>query len=330
MKFKVLSYLLIPALAAISCVKSKNDLGGMREDEGSIVVSVIETGVSEASSHGAGEIPSFTNFDFSTPNEEVKFFNIHISQPRSRKVSGNLKVKIALTNGTGGTPIPAGAITIPTEISIPGSNAPEIDFPVKFQVNKGLLDPTVGDYIAHFTITGADQGSIVSSLEDEIDVTLQNGRYLGRYQATITVRDSANRYSSNNVKPVVFFEDGFGGITWFDYYGYYNSPNLANAIVYGFNNVIRTISTGAMVQFMYPGYQLDASGKVTGMYNNQTGVAYNVTFTSATANKFTITSNDQRSFEISYTLRATLGGLNQPFTVTEKYAYDPLQMWWWF
>jgi len=323
MKLKIFSLAALAMVVFSSCVKSKNDLGGLRTDDGSIVVSIVEPGVSEAAGHVIDVLPAFANFDFTSGNEEVKFFNIHISQPRAKKVSGSLKVKIAVSDG-GGTPLPAGAITVPTEISIPGSNGPEIDFPVKLAVNKAGLDPNVTDYIAHFTITAADQGSVVSSLENEVDVTLQHGKYLGRYAGTITIRDSAGLYSSNNVKPVVFFEDGLG-ITWYDYYGYYATGSLS----YGFNNLVHTNATGAPAAFMYPGYTLDASGKVTGVYNNQTGAPYTVTFNNTTGNQFTITSNDNRNFEVSYTIRATVGGLNQPFTVVEKYTYDTLQMWWW-
>jgi len=324
MKFKISSLLMLSAVVFGSCVKSKNDLGGLRTDEGSIVVSITEPGVSEAASHVLDPMRSFANFDFTTANEEVKFFNIHISQPRDKKVSGSLKLKIAYEDG-GGTPIPAGAITVPSEISIPGSDGKEIDFPVRFTVNKANLDPDVSDYIAHFTITDADQGSVISSLEKEVDVNLMHGHYLGRYLATITVTDSAGLYKSNNVKPILWIDDSAvpGGIYWYDYYGDYAIGSSS----YAYSNQVIRITTGALSAFMYPEYILDNTGKVTGVINSLTGVPYAASFTNATANKFTITSNDNRTFEVSYTVRATVGGLEQPFTVVEKYKYDTLQMW---
>src|SRR5215218_11391294 len=123
MKFIKLIFIAALLVSFSSCVKEKNNLAGMLNDEGNIVTAIMEqqylTG--DANNLGFG-YHIYAGFNHASPaTEDVRFFTLHISQPRNKKVSGNLVVKIGISAPTaaGYSPPPVGALNIPSEISIP-------------------------------------------------------------------------------------------------------------------------------------------------------------------------------------------------------------------
>src|SRR6476661_5253111 len=109
MKFIKYSFLVLIIGTLTSCLKPKNDFAGIRTDKGTIVTSIKEKQYlnTDAQNIGFG-FGAFTNFSFAAPaTEQVKFFSLHIAQPRETKVSGDLKVKITMSALSGFDPFPA-------------------------------------------------------------------------------------------------------------------------------------------------------------------------------------------------------------------------------
>ena len=325
---------LIGSLA--SCLKSKNDFAGLRTDPGTIVTAITEKQYlnTDAQNIGYG-FQVFTNFSFTTPTtEDVRFFTLHVSQPREKKLSGNLLVKFTMTALTGYTLPPAGAISMPSEITVPASSASSFDFPVRFTVNKAAFDPAE-HYGATFTITGVNQG-VFSELDKSLEVVFNadagynTSRYTGRYKWTSTVQDPANQFTiTNNTKPANLYEDAPNELSVFDFVAYGLTGNSVLPYnIYAFNTV-----TGASVALFAPNYILDNNGKVTSVVNasppSTTITVTDVTIDPSAPNQFTYTSNDNRSMIVKYkfTLTTTINGVVTPRTVkvSESYVYDNLQ-----
>jgi hypothetical protein len=351
MKFVKYSLIAAGIMSMTSCLKSKSDFGGAREDAGTIVTAITEQQYlnTDAQNIQFGFTGNWANFAFNTPNESVKFFTLHVSQPRDTKISGNMVVKVTAStdqaSAIGYDPFPISNIQI-TDISIPATDAVAFDVPVMFTVNKAGLDPTKF-YALSFTLSSVSQG-VISELDKSIFVLINGGnaehnnsRVTGRYIARTTITDSAGLFgTTNNTRPYILTEGRWnpfglaGGATNFtsnivvptdlQIYGLGSSTAFN---IYAFNR-----ATGASTAIVSPAYVLDASGKVI-------NVVTRTTITSATPtplpnlvidptfpNQFTYTNNNNRTLQVRYTFRATVGGLNQPFTVTDTYTYDPVQV----
>jgi hypothetical protein len=351
MKFVKYSLIAAGIMSMTSCLKSKNDFGGTREDAGTIVTAIAEQQYinTDAQNIQFGFTGTSANFAFNTPNESVKFFTLHISQPRETKVSGNMVVKVSastdMATAMGYDPFPVANIQI-ADINVPATDAVAFDVPVMFTVNKAGLDPSAY-YALEFTITSVSQG-VISELDKTVFVLINGGnaehntsRITGRYIARTTVTDSAGLFvANNNTRPYILTEGRWnpfglsGGATNFvsnvivptdlQIYGLGSSTAFN---IYAFNR-----STGASTAIVSPAYVLDASGKVI-------NVVQRSTITSATPtpltglvidntypNGFTYTNNNTRTFSVRYTFRATVGGVTQPFTITDTYTYDPVQV----
>lgn len=338
----------LAALAIISftsCLKSKNDLAGIRNDEGTIVTSITEQQYLNTDAQAVGYgFSIFSNFSFATPNEDVKFFGLHIAQPRKKKLSGPLLVKISMQPLAGFDALPAGAVTIPAEISVPASNAIAIDFPVKFAVNKSLLDPTA-HYGARFTITEVNQG-VYSELDHVVDVIINNAqgynnsRTTGRYRWKYSIADPLNQYSiADNLRLVVLEENNTNRLDPFDFRAWARSPNnLSYRYLWSSNN-----ANGINTAIFQPRYVLDATGTVTGI-QNMSALPANLVSTSAQVlaptavtnitldggtHRFVYNSNDQRTMTVSYSFDLTtqINGVSQTrrVHVTEEFTYDAIQ-----
>jgi len=326
MKFIKYSLLVLLIGSFSSCLKPKNDFAGIREDKGSIVVSITETQYinTDAQNIGFG-FGVFTNFSFGAPaTEQVKFFSIHVSQPRENKLSGPLVVKIAMTPLSGYDPFPTGAVVIPTEISIPASQEPSFDYPVRFTVNKAGLDPTA-HYGARFTITSVNQG-VASALDKSVDVIVNedpsynNSRYTGLYTAVTTVKDANNVYGiTSNSRPFYLLENSPNQLDELDLYQYaFGSANADQ--IYAAN-----LSTGAQTAIVPVRYVLNATGKVVDVLNARTGVSLSPTFNTDSPNQFTYTSQDNRVLDVSYTVNLTLNGVTRAISIKEKLTYANIQ-----
>ena len=349
---KLLLKLNVYALAVLlltSCLKEKNDVGGMLTDEGSILTTIAEVDYIAQDNHviGFGYYP-LANFPFTTgiPNEMVKFFTIHVSQPRKTKLSGPLKLTITMTS-TGGDPIPAGAITIPATVDFPAFTSEEMDFPVKFAVNKSLLSAG-GDYAAEFHITATNQGA-VSANSSSIEVFFLNSAYYGRYNVEETVIDPANVIKMDkNIKPVLLDNPGYLNLY---IPGTFQNPAGARNLVFideyyngltfngsawntnSFSTLVNNLTTGttsSAYALLFPTYGLDANDNLIRVTNSLTGANYNVTLNSDAPNKYVYTANDDRTFHISYnvTLTAPLpsGSSSRIFKVTDKFTYHKIQV----
>src|SRR5258706_4062825 len=94
MKFIKLTALALLFIPFSSCLKPKNDFAGMRTDKGEVVTAMLEqqylTG--DANNLGFG-YSIYSTFPFAGATENIRFFTLHISQPKV-KLSGSLKVKI--------------------------------------------------------------------------------------------------------------------------------------------------------------------------------------------------------------------------------------------
>lgn len=331
LKYSLLALLLI---SFTSCLKSRNDIGGLLTDDGGILTVVAETEYADQDNHviGFGYYAN-ANFSYTTEaNEEVKFFTARVSQPRSTKVNGSLKLKISMTS-IGGDPIPAGAITIPADFEIPAFSENVKDFPVKFRVNKALLNPS-GDYAATFTITSASQGA-VNANSNSIDVYFHNHKYAGRYMVETTVTDPANMIKIyKNTKPVlldydVFFGYGPGFLSFVDEYFYGLSGSTQ-----GFATLVDNLTSGTTAvryALVNPTFAYGASENLTQVYNSLTGVSYGISLNTDAPNKFTYVSNENKSFEISYNVTVTAPlttttTSSRAFKITEKYTYHPIQV----
>ncbi|SJZ38515.1 hypothetical protein [Sediminibacterium ginsengisoli] len=332
MKYIKYSLLLFLVASLSSCLKSATDMAGLRTDKGTIVTAITEAQYlnTDAQNIGFG-FNAFTNFSFATPaTEEVKFFTLHVSQPRETKLSGPLLVKVAMTALSGFTAPPAGAITIPAEISVPASTANSFDFPVRFTVNKAGFNPALW-YGATFTITAVNQG-VYSELDKTVDIifngaaAFNNSRYTGRYKWTTTVSDPAGQYGyTNNTKPVNLEANSAGTLDILDF----SAAALSSATTYRYL-FAANLSTGASTALFAPRYVIDGTGKVTGILNQSgTTAVTGITLDASAPNQFTYTANDNRSMVVKYsfTLTTTIGGVVTPrvVTVTEKFEYDALQ-----
>jgi hypothetical protein len=337
MKFIKYSLLALVAFTFASCLKAKNDFAGLREDEGQIVTSVAETQYvnTDAQNIGFG-FYIFNNFSFTTlPNESVKFFTLHIAQPREKKMSGSMTVKFTVSPSDHGLPLPpAGAIQV-ADVVVPASSANSFDFPVKFTVNKALLDPSQ-HYGIKFTISSVSQG-IASNADNYADViinedpadllaaysaagTFNTSKITGLYTVTTTVVDSAKVYGVNgNTKQMYLVENGVNNIEELDLY------------LYAFGNAARqqvaaaNLTTGAITGLFRPRYVIDANGKVIDVVNAITGLTLSPVFDPSSANAFVYTANDQRTLNVKYTIRLTFSALNRPFTITESAKYATIQ-----
>jgi len=333
MKFLKISLIALAIGGSLSsCLKAKNDFAGIREDEGSIVTSIAETQYINTDAQNIGfHFQAFSNFSFTQlPNEQVKFFTLHIGQPR-KKMSGPMTVKVSMTALAGYTLPPAGAITIPSEISVPASDASSYDFTVKFAVNKTLLDPNDW-YGATFTITSVSQG-VFSALDKSVEVIFNGwpdwnpSKVTGRYVATTTITDAANVYRVNDNTRYFMLTEG-------DYATGAYVPNViypSDLYIYAFGSATFTslyannLSTGANVAIFNPVYRVDATGKVIDVLNRSTLVSLNPVFDASAPNSFVYTSNDERVLSVKYSVSLTLNSVTRLFTVTDKYVYDKIQ-----
>lgn len=326
MKLIKYSFLALAIASLTSCLKSKNDFAGMREDPGSIVTSITEKQYinTDGQNLQLGYTTAYANFSFLAPaTEEVKFFTLHVSQPRENKLSGNLVVKVSVTAIPGLTPFPAGSVAV-GDITVPASSAASFDVPVKFTVNKAALDVDE-HYGGTFTITSVSQG-VFSDLEKSIDVALNldpfynESKYTARYVWTSTVEDAAKQYGiTHNSRPVLFTEDAPNTMVATDIYS-------GSSALYA-NNLL----TGANTAIFTPVFVLDNSGKVTAVLNGSgTGAVTNLALESGSPNQFTITSNAERKLEVKYsfTLTTTISGVSTPrkVVVTDSFTYDAMQV----
>src|SRR6478609_768474 len=152
MKIIKLASLAFVALSLSSCLKTANDFAGLRTDNGQVVTAITEKQYQVNDGHNLAQgYVAYAGFSFGAPaSESVRFFALHISQPKA-KISGSMTVKVAMTASGMGTLPPAGAITV-ADITVPANNEDGFDVPVMFTVNKALLNPAT-QYAATFTIS---------------------------------------------------------------------------------------------------------------------------------------------------------------------------------
>lgn len=339
MRLIQLIFLFVVMSVFTACVKSKNDWAGLRTDSGSVVISILEDEYIDQDNHviGFGYAP-FANFDFTGPDEDVKFFTVHIAQPRSKKLNGTLKLSISASNGSG-DPLPAGALTIPSTVDIPAFDGTEKDVPILFHVNKTNLDPA-SYYSVVFTIDDADQG-VVSSNAKQVEVFLYPGKYYGRYMVETTVTDPLGFLQiEKNTKPVLLDDLAFtygrpasiddpNYLSFID--EYYVGLTGSSAGLSTFVNNLTSGTTAPRYSLLYPTFHLNASGTVDGVFDTRNGSDLNATFTNDLSNKFVFNNNGDRTFEVSYnvTLTAPVSGggtQSRNFNVKEKYTYHPVQV----
>lgn len=322
------------AVMLSSCLKEKNDIGGLRTDKGGIAITIAEVEYIQQDNNviGFGYYAN-ANFDFTAlPNEEVKFFSVRISQPREVKVSGSLKLKVSMQS-IGGDAIPAGAITIPADVEFPAFEGVVKDYSAKFRVNKALLNPA-GDYAARFTITGSDQG-VVSETGKTIDVYFHNSKYYGRYMVETTVTDPAGYIKiDRNIKPVLLDDPGYWGLaptSGLSFVDEYWLGFIGTTAGFGTHtNNLTNSSTVSNYVLLNPTFQLNASDNLTGILNSLSGANYGITLNGDAPNKFEYVANDDRTFSISYNITVTaplpVGTSSRAFKVVEKYTYHPIQV----
>ncbi|TCJ13395.1 hypothetical protein EPD60_13485 [Flaviaesturariibacter flavus] len=341
MKILKYSVFALAALSLTSCLKSKTDFGGTLNDGGGIVSLIAEKGYQATTTGNLGLTYRIaTNFNFSArPNEAVKFFTITVSQPREAKLSGPMTINVDMAPlpsnaipAPGTTAFfPAGAVNV-QPVTIQPSDAPEINVPVYFTVNKTLLDPTKR-YGARFTISSPTQG-VVSKNEGFADVyvnlsaAFNNSNYTGRYVGTNTIVDSAGIYGIvNNTRQMRLYEgDPFVGFI----------PNIISPISrYDlaftgqalFSIQAPKLSEGGFsYQLVAAQYKLDATGKVIDVIDEATGLSLNPIFDNSVPNSFVYTANDQRVLWVKYKIRLDPdNNLRRSFTIEEKFVYDALQ-----
>jgi hypothetical protein len=333
---KFIKYSLIVAVLATftSCLKGKQDLGGILSDKGSIVTLISEKAYinTDAQNIGFGYADAFANFNFTKrANEDVKFFTLKISQPRENKLNGPLVVKVTATPLAGLTALPAGALTV-TDITVPASTDPLITFPVLFKVNKTLLDVNEA-YGVSFKLTSVSQGSI-SGLDDNIDVIINASSFSGStnvsdyeaaYSYESSIEDPAKELGLNNRKPVCLIQASPTLLEYDDYFaagfGAANSQFL----------IVNNFFTGARVGIFIPGYTIDATGKITGIQNLSGSAAVTALAVDASGeNTFVYTANNVRTLKVKYsfTYTSTINGVVTPRTikVSENFSYDPNQI----
>lgn len=356
---RLIKYSFLAALLVTftSCLKSKNDLGGLANDPGTVLASISESQYINTDLQNIGfhfSHNSFANFSYTTPNEPVKFFTIKVTQTRDTKMSGDMKIRFKTSPYAGqGFPgaivydaVPAGAIVVPADstITIPANAASVFEYPVYFTINKALLDPTKL-YGIEFELVSANQGKVNTS-DNHIAVVfngltnangdaLPSSRINGRYVATTNIQDSARAFGiTNNTRPYILSEGRYD--PW--WLGAQGSAFQANHIfatdlqIYGlgsttaFSMYALNLATGAQTQLVQVVYRIDATGKVVDVLNRATLTSLNPVFDNSVSNSFVYTDNDTRELNVKYTIRLTVGGLNRPFTITERYTYDPMQV----
>jgi hypothetical protein len=344
---KLSLFILANAVLLSSCLKERNDIGGLRTDDGSVAVTIAEVEYINQDNNVIGfGYYSNANFSYtSLPTEDVKFFTIRVAQPRSTKVNGSLKLKISYTS-IGSDPLPAGAIVIPADVEFPAFEGASKDFSVKFKVQKNLLVPG-SDYAARFTITGTNQGA-VSQTGNSIDVYFHDSKYYGRYMCETTITDPAGVIKMDkNLKPVLLDDPNYwqwftgtstvttSGLCFVDeYYAgltFAGPPYSISTASYATHaNNLTSGTTAVRYNLVNPTFQLNASDNLTAVLNSLTGANYGVTLNAESPNKFTYTANDDRTFEISYNVTLTaplpVGTSSRSFKVTEKYTYHPIQV----
>jgi hypothetical protein len=310
MKIIKLASLAFVALSLSSCLKTANDFAGLRTDNGQVVTAITEKQYQVNDGHNLGQgYVAYAGFSFGAPaSESVRFFALHISQPKA-KISGSMTVKVAMTASGMGTLPPAGAITV-ADITVPANNEDGFDVPVMFTVNKALLNPAT-QYAATFTISSVSQG-VTSALENSVEVLIENSKYMARYDMVSTVTDPAGQYGvANNTKPMTLYEPAANVI---------GQQDLISGTTAGLQ--VATLATGAAVNMVTAlRYAVDASGKVTGVFSGAT----NLNATIDPSSQFVYTSNTERSLTVSYTFNftSTINGVSttRPISVKEKYTY---------
>lgn len=340
MRFIKLIFLLATLSALSSCLKTKNDWAGLRTDKnGDIIVSIAEDEYIDQDNHvmGFGYEP-FAQFDFGGADEPVKFFSVHISQPKAKKVTGTLQLKVTAANGSG-DPLPAGAITIPSTVDIPAFSGTSMDVPVLFNVKKAGLDPDAY-YSVVFTITSVSQG-VLSANASQIEVFIHPGKYFGRYMVQTTVTDPAGVVDIfQNTKPVMLDDLAFS----YGRPGSIDDPSYLSMIdeyfvgagggSTGLSILVDNRSNGVTAPryaLLYPTYHLNAAGVVDGVFDTRNGNNLNVTFNNDLSNKYVATNNGSRTLEVSYNATLTAPGpggpaVNRTFKIQEKYSYHPIQV----
>ncbi len=312
-------FLVASVVSFSSCLKAKNEFGGMRTDEGNIVTSIVEKQYlisDESNNHWGYEV--FAGFDFAAPaTESVRFFAVRVNQPRDKKLSGPMTVRFTTAAIPGLATFPAGAITFPTEFTVPANAATVYDVPVYFTVNKSALNPA-SSYGISFTLTGTSQG-VFDELSKTVDIQIKNSKYTARYTSVTSVTDSANLYRIvSNTKPTLLEDLGSNNVGIADVvFNRYPVASIARAIQ------VINLSTGGRVDLVQPRYVFNAAGNLTAVLSRTTGADLNAVI--EPSSKFTYTSNDNRTFVANYTIRLTVGGINQPFKISENWTYGTPQ-----
>lgn len=342
---KLNKYILIAAgaLSMTACLKPKSDVAGILTDPGLIVSSISESQYLNTDEANIGfhfTHASFANLAITSGNEAVKFFTIKVSQARGKKMSGPMSVRFSTTQISGYDVLPAGAIALTDSvITVPESKEATFEFPVRFTVNKSLLNAS-RHYGIHFTLTQTNQG-VVNALDDEIDVifnmdpVFNDSRYSGRYVATTTIEDSAKVYGITQNKRTYILTEGvydpFVAVSGSTSETNTIYPTDLYAYAFGlfsesFSLMSNNISTGVRQAIIQPVYKLDANGKVTDVLNRNTGNSLNPVFDNAAPNSFVVDSNNERVLSVKYRVYVTLNGLTRTFTITDKYTYDKNQI----
>src|ERR1700752_2614973 len=110
-----------------SCLKSHNSTDVLN-DNGSIATVIADVGVNGGSKVVAvNALPA---------TEAIDFITLKVYSPRGTKPSGNVHVKLAVTNAAGYDPFPSSGYTFPLEYDIPASG--ELTVPIT--LNKNSLD----------------------------------------------------------------------------------------------------------------------------------------------------------------------------------------------
>lgn len=340
---KLLKYSLYVSMvfAFSSCLKAKNDVGGLLTDQGEILSSISESQYLHTDEQNIGfhyTHGSIANVAFGTGTESVKFFTLKVSQARNKKMSGDMTLTVKTSPVAGYDQLPAGAVTF-SNVTIPANSAPVFEVPVKFTVNKAALDPTKW-YAVNVELASVSQG-VINATDKSIDVifnidpTYNTSRYTGRYVATTTVEDSAKVFGINQNTRTYMLSEG-----QYDPFGFAGGPAFSANLIYptdlyayafglvaeSFSLMTNNLTTGIRQATIQPVYRLDASGKVIDVLNRSTLTSLNPVFDNSAPNSFVITSNNERVLSVKYKVLFTLGGLTRSITVTDRYVYDKIQV----
>ncbi len=340
MKILKYSLMLLAVASFTSCLKSKSDVGGLLNDKGSIVASIVESAYihTDGQNIGLGYDRSNANFNFSKrPNESVKFFTIKISQPRETKMTGPMVIKVTGTpittpmasiGNTIPTAIPSGAINV-TDVTIPQSSEDVITVPVFYTVNKTLLNAANIDYGIKFKLVSANQG-VIGQLDNEIDVLLNYSDEASNYNLSdieanydynAVVTDPVGQFGINNVKKMYLIDRGTS-------IGYYDMLTYAFGASNGAFLYVNNYFTGARTALFAPSFNFSPTGKVTGV-SGIAGIALDPA-AGPNDNQFVYTSNTVRTLTLKYTfpLTTVINGVSTPRTISvkETFSYSPLQV----